>query len=247
MARFLNFLPLPRLMKKKQNTCNNSSIESLPMELLTEILSQVASSSVTDLSNAKQSCRKLLKAGNDDYVFQHASLDKFPIAWPATDRAAYLFLTRCKRSGNAEALYRQGMLEYFSFCCTNSGLQLLKRAAEKKHAESIYVYSVIVLCSGDDQFKKQGSQLLASLTSSRIRECRENIKRVIRWMLIRNIIVQEEKEDSKPRTCNCLSKKNAGWENEDEIIGCRESCLSIGEVTFFCNLLRNYYVFKHFE
>lgn len=234
-----NFLSMKRTRNRNRNKIE-TSIESLPHELLTEVLAQVASASLADLSNFKLSCRNFLQAANDDYVYQHASIEKFHIPWPVSNRAAYLFLKRCKKSGNPEALFRLGMYEYFSLGSTVSGYQLLKTAAEKKHPEATYVFSVILLCSaGGELMRRRGFELLSSLKGYGIRECRRKIRGIISCLWIRKIIVDEE-DDYIAETCNCLRSRKRGWDDGfDILIGCCESCLCVTEVTFFSNLLRN--------
>lgn len=233
-------LSITKRTRKKGNKLG-TSIESLPHALLTEVMAQVASTSLVDLSRLKLSCKYFLQAADDDFVFEHASLDKFYVVWPMTDRHASLFLMRCKKSGNPEALYRQGMHDYFSLGLTNSGFRLLKRAADKKHPEATYVYTIIMLLCCGSQFKKQGFELLSSLKSTYgIRECRTKIRAgVINSLWIRNITVDQHGEYSA-ETCDCLRTRMRGWDDGlDKLIGSCESCLCVTEVNFFCDLLRS--------
>ncbi|KAL5827012.1 hypothetical protein ACOSQ3_018857 [Xanthoceras sorbifolium] len=108
--------PARRPMKRTKS----NNVTFLPKDLLTQVLARVASSSVSDLFNLELSCKDLLLLGQDDCVFEHASMEKFSIS-------------PCKESGNPEALYRQGMLEFFSLYKTSSGFQFLKTAAKKGH------------------------------------------------------------------------------------------------------------------
>lgn len=233
-------LSITKRTRKKRKKLG-TSIESLPHALLTEVMAQVASTSLVDLSRLKLSCKYFLQAADDDFVFEHASLDKFYVVWPMTDRHASLFLMRCKKSGNPEALYRQGMHDYFSLGLTNSGFRLLKRAADKKHPEATYVYTIIMLLCCGSQFKKQGFELLSSLKSTYgIRECRTKIRAgVINSLWIRNITVDQHGEYSA-ETCDCLRTRMRGWDDGlDKLIGSCESCLCVTEVNFFCDLLRS--------
>lgn len=237
MSSFPSIMKRIRKKRKKVET----SIESLPYALLTEVIAQVASTSLVDLSYLKLSCKYFLQAASDDYVFEHASLEKFYVVWPMTNRYANLFLMRCKKSGNPEALYRQGMHDYFSLGLTNSGFKLLKLAADKNHPEATYVYTIIMLLCCGSQFKKRGFELLSSLKRTYgIRECRTKIRAgVINSLWIRNITVDRHGEYSA-ETCNCLRTRMRGWDDGlDKFIGSCESCLCVTEVNFFCDLLRS--------
>ncbi|CAN1182430.1 hypothetical protein LINPERPRIM_LOCUS40830 [Linum perenne] len=64
--------------RRSRTTTRRRIITSLPSELLTGILSHVASNSVNDLFNAKAICKLLSKSGSERHVLQNASvLDKF--------------------------------------------------------------------------------------------------------------------------------------------------------------------------
>ncbi|KAK1576113.1 hypothetical protein Q3G72_011068 [Acer saccharum] len=149
--------------KMKRTKPNNKvgsrcNIKSLPKDLLTDVLARVASGSVADLFNVERSCKDLLEVGNDNYVLQHACMNSFYIApdWHRSDKVS-LFLRRCRESGNAEALFRQGMFEYFSLLETESGLVLLQRAAHKGHIEATYVVGILLLSlsRGDNRLRRR--------------------------------------------------------------------------------------------
>ncbi|XP_057969606.1 putative F-box protein At1g67623 [Malania oleifera] len=255
---------LAKIMKRK--ICvPNRTIKSLPEEMLTEVLARVASSSLTDLCNAKLSCRDFLGAADDNYIFEHASMEKFPVApWPVSEEASS-FLRRCKECGNAEALYREGMVEYFSKMGVDSGLEYLKRAAEKGHVEASYVYGIILLCTGG-QPNQRSLELLSGITKSlmvksrksrtNIRECRRRIQAIIWSIWIKNYIIPPQ----MPRVDHaktCMRKGKAWqdcerpmigteWEedreeegggDDDEAVGC-EACRWYYEVLSFCDMLR---------
>ncbi|KAI3720388.1 hypothetical protein L6452_21304 [Arctium lappa] len=128
----------------------NTIIGSLPRDLLVDVLSRVASSSFTDLFNAKLCCKDYLEAAEDEYILQHISMDKFPIVyWVPPDDESLSFLTRCILKGNPEAIFRRGMMEYFSLTRAESGIDYLKTAAKKGHPEATYAYCMILLSEGD--------------------------------------------------------------------------------------------------
>ncbi|GJZ70252.1 hypothetical protein Tco_0633802 [Tanacetum coccineum] len=58
------------------------------------------------------SCTDFLEATNDEYIYEFVSMEKFPISnWVRPSNKVVSFLTRCFEKGNAEALFRHGMLE----------------------------------------------------------------------------------------------------------------------------------------
>nr|GEY86878.1 putative F-box protein At1g67623 [Tanacetum cinerariifolium] len=128
---------------------SKTKLQYLPRDLLVGILGRVASSSFTDVFNAKLSCQDFLDAVEDEYIFQNISMDKFTIIpWSQQTDSEISFLTKCLNLGNAEALFRQGMVEYFHLVKVRSGLRYLKMAAEKGHPEATYVYGMIMLSRG---------------------------------------------------------------------------------------------------
>ncbi|KAH6767072.1 hypothetical protein C2S52_018055, partial [Perilla frutescens var. hirtella] len=86
------------------------TLETIPYELVTEILSRVAASSVADIYNVKLSSKKLKEVAEDARVYQHACLEKFPIVqWkPLSEKQKY-FLKKCRESSNPELLYRDAL------------------------------------------------------------------------------------------------------------------------------------------
>ncbi|XP_076916169.1 putative F-box protein At1g67623 [Bidens hawaiensis] len=175
-----------------------STVRALPRDLLVDVLARVASSSFTDLFNAKlsyltilfNSCMMLnlpifklifarekintadfefLDSTSDDYVSQSISIDKFPIIhWFPPSKSALSFLTHCFKKGNPESLFRQGMIDYFCMVNVNCGLEFLKRASDKGHSEATYVYGMILLSSGD-QSSQDGLNHLNCMNNSKSR------------------------------------------------------------------------------
>ena len=226
-------------IKPNNKVGSRCNIKSLPKDLLTDVLARVASSSVADLFNVERSCKDLLEVGNDNYVLQHACMNSFHIApeWHRSDKAS-LFLRRCRESGNAEALFRQGMIEYFSLLETESGLVLLQRAAHKGHIEATYVVGILLLSlsRGDNRLRRQGLNLLSCLKRRRcfkVRECRKRVERVVSSLWIYNNV------NVDTRTCNCWNTCRRGWEEDNYGVTCSESCFWDREATLFCNLIRS--------
>ncbi|MED6127807.1 hypothetical protein PIB30_091656 [Stylosanthes scabra] len=219
-------------MLKKKNRSSPSStittIQSLPKDLLVEIVLSVASHSSDDLFNVKKNCKELLDVGKNNYVYRRISLDKFPfIPWrrsPTTEKLS-LFLKRCKENQNTESLYREGLRE----CLGNNenmeeGLKNLDMAAKEGHKEAKYVYGMILLCSSSMENVK-----LVELGLGYLRFLRES-KCVVR---IRN-----------KNTCKGWKLKERVWtlcndEDDDDIVinsSC-EYCRWEYELEFFYGLI----------
>lgn len=221
----------------KPGVSNKSHMKSLPHDLVAEIFTHLASDSLTNLIIAKQCCKDFYNIGNDAYVLQKASMDIFPVApWPKTEKAS-LFLERCRNSGNAEAMFKWGMYEYFSLV-KDSGLELLKGATEKGHVEATYVYGILLLFSGCEDKKQLAKTILSSLNNSekfKVGECRKRVKNIISELRICNNSIVDFQH---PR-CNCWNDCNRGWDADDYGVTCSEECLWVREATLFQDLIRN--------
>ncbi|WJZ81565.1 hypothetical protein VitviT2T_001403 [Vitis vinifera] len=242
--------------KKTKRNSHGSTIEYLPSDLLIEVLTRVATSSFTDLFNAKLSCRNFLEASDDKFIMKNISIEKFPaIPWWQVKDEVSSFLKACKESGNPEALYRQGMMEFFSWKKVESGEEYLKRALEMEHMEASYVYGIILLCKGGESNEEQGMKLLNAVKKSRkLGECRKKTKAFILSMWIRNPIVKcQELVNHHAKTCGRrnnggIGGKRGWWQwiddredNEDkdvEEVNYCEGCMWEDEVSLFCKLFR---------
>ncbi|XP_043717619.1 putative F-box protein At1g67623 [Telopea speciosissima] len=154
------------------------SIGTLPKELLTEVFARVGSSTVTDLFNLKQSCKQFFRAGVDPEVLQRVSLEKLPaIPWRVSSRY-HSFIRQCEEKGNPEALFKHGMVEYFSRMEQESGIELLKKATYHGHEVAAYMLGLILLCT-NYPLKGQALQILKKVeqgcspsSSTKIQKCR---------------------------------------------------------------------------
>ncbi|KAG5521914.1 hypothetical protein RHGRI_034214 [Rhododendron griersonianum] len=147
------------------------------------------------------------------------------------------------KSGS-EALYRQGMVEYFSSMRMESGFEKLRRASEKGHSEASYVYGIILVCKGG-QSSVEGLKLLNAMKSGTtsqstrfaiFQECRKRIEAVIRSMWINNHL-----EGRQSRSCchENTSRLKETWDGRREVeddASC-EACKWDREVSLFCDML----------
>ncbi|XP_042487647.1 putative F-box protein At1g67623 [Macadamia integrifolia] len=161
------------VMMKRTKKQRLPRIETLPEELLTEVIARVGSSAVTDLFNMKKSCKGFCKAGEDAEVLRRVSLEKLPaVPWWNSCRE---FMRQCEEKGNPEALFKRGMVEYFSNKKSESGIEFLKKAACLGHEEAAYMLGLILLCI-NNRLKSQALEILQKVEegspSTKIQKCR---------------------------------------------------------------------------
>ncbi|KAL5569915.1 hypothetical protein UlMin_026490 [Ulmus minor] len=233
-----------RTISADKSLSTPSKIFNLPNELVSKILLHVAASSSIDIFNAMLSCKLFNKQANDDYFYQKRSLEQFPLSrWYLTD-GVLSFFKRCEKSGNVEALYRKGMVEYFSFHLRKkSGLEALMKAANAGHLESTYVAGVILVCSEDESTIEEGKRLLSHIkTNQEIKECREKLEEIRR-----TIWLKQDEEFLRPKKLfDCPVKHNIkrGWNEDEDYMHC-EACKWNREIANVCRNLsgvsREYY------
>ncbi|XP_030960839.1 putative F-box protein At1g67623 [Quercus lobata] len=238
-----------RTTSYKRKSYSSSIKSSLPKDLWTEVLGHVASTSLADLFNVKLSCKDFSELAEDFYIFQQASLKKIPTNPFCLDEKASPFLKLCLNFGNPESLFRQGVIDYFSLGRIKSGLEYLKRAADKGHLEATYVYGIILLCS-EGELKQEGLRILSTLKRSNsggLKECRKRTKTVMQsgfW--VRNFIVGQRVLCCREEPCQVLKRKvlkrNSGWEPNDIELDADDdalcdACSCNCEVKWFSNIL----------
>lgn len=244
--------PLTRSMKKKKDANRASGILSLPNDILVEVLANVGSSSFDDLYAAKLSCKDFNQLGQDGYIFRSVCLKKFPLVPWITSKQRSKFLSRCRKYGNAEALYRKGVSELFSGEKITIGIACLKEAMSKGHVEAMYVYGAILVCCGGD-LKQEGLELLYSLNEHKkkglnITECRGRVKKFICSIWADRDVVTEIVETyrlsggmRRCRDCGDIQDVftiDNGWDynDHDKFSDCN-SCRWHQEVSIFCEKL----------
>ncbi|KAI5670521.1 hypothetical protein M9H77_10885 [Catharanthus roseus] len=224
----------------------SSSLLCLPQELVTKIITHVAASSHTDFLATKFICKDLYKLPEQEegHIYQHVSLENFPIvAWHNEEKHSEFF-KKCQNSKNPEALYRQGVVHYFSDAKLDSAINCLKEAGNLGHLGAHYAMAIIfILC--EDERRQKGISLLSEMKKSKIlgkkvKECRENLKGILKMIWKNSLIVKE-----KPTCCTMehLRKKNKkkmdGWsilEGEDQQVIC-EACCSDFEIASIIDVL----------
>ncbi|XP_043714682.1 putative F-box protein At1g67623 [Telopea speciosissima] len=161
------------------------SIETLPNELLTEVVARVGSSAVTGLFNLKQTCKQLYRAGLDTEVLRRVSLEKLlEIPWRVS-LGYHSFIRQCEENGNPKALFKQGMVEYFSRKEYELGVELLKKATYLGHEVAGYMLGLILLCT-NYPLKDQALEILKKVdqgcspsSSTKLINCRKRLQEII--------------------------------------------------------------------
>ncbi|XP_027345373.1 putative F-box protein At1g67623 [Abrus precatorius] len=238
-----------KLKKTRKPTFKNASspttaIQSLPKDMLVEVVARVASHSFTDLHSMKMCCWDFLDASEDSYVWQQVSLDKFPlIQWFPNDKALS-FLKRCKQSGNIECVCRDGFIEFFCHPNENMGdLEILKVAAEKGHMEAKYMYGMILLCSEDNELRRKGLEHMRFLRKSMcVIACRKKVEQFAQHLWINRALVRNQSPLCRHKSiCNGWRLKKGRWilldedDDDDDFHSC-EYCRWDHELNFFYNL-----------
>ncbi|KAM7257725.1 hypothetical protein ACFE04_013466 [Oxalis oulophora] len=192
---------------------STTTIDSLPRDILVNVVSFVMSNSLRDHSNIKLSCKDFYKIAEDKFVFQITSLERFPMTRWRYREEVYEFINRCKESGNPEALYRQGFIDFFSKKLKVSGTENLKKATENGHVDASYVYGIILLCESDDgTIKQKGLKILS------------------------NCFISGKNCGSKEGT-NVEENSNRWLPGKENNITCCKKCLWEYEAHLFCNML----------
>ncbi|XP_058780248.1 putative F-box protein At1g67623 [Vicia villosa] len=229
--------------KKQHALPSSSSIQSLPRDLLLDMLISVTSQSFVDLYSMKLCCRNFLQVEEENYVLQKVSLNQFPLIQWFPNKKELSFLARCKESGNIESLFREGFLKYFSYPNGNiGGLERLKTAAQKGHKEAIYIYGMIMLCSKDYESRKEGLKHMRSLRMSKcIMITRKKVQYLTSSLWRNNGLLARNQTplcDSKD-TCKGWRVKKGRWllfDDEDDDIESCEACRWDHELEFFYKL-----------
>ncbi|XP_023549317.1 putative F-box protein At1g67623 [Cucurbita pepo subsp. pepo] len=206
---------ISRTTKRARFSACPSTIESLPNDLLIEILAKVAAYSIKDLVHAKLATKEFLKASNHDYIFQHASTGNFRTLRWKIDPEFWSFMGKCVNNGNPEALYRSGMLEFFSQCREANGMKYLKLSAQKDYLEACYVYGIILYTKNLEDEGVKFLKICEEKLGFKMAHCRHKVEEFVYHLWIRNKIFLPKKDSSdqmgsKSMVKNCCKKnKNA--------------------------------------
>ncbi|XP_071700264.1 putative F-box protein At1g67623 [Rutidosis leptorrhynchoides] len=121
-------------------------LETLPQDMLVEILSRVGQESSKQQFILKLVCKSFLNLSDYPLVCKRISLyrwDLVPWRKPKMDH----IIERCYFFGNPNAIFRMGLINYFDKSYTELGLRLLEEAANSQIIEAVYVYGLIMFAS----------------------------------------------------------------------------------------------------
>ncbi|XP_055827376.1 F-box protein At2g35280-like [Solanum dulcamara] len=198
----------------KEKFC--SSIESLPNELLTEIVARVASFSFKNFINVKLSCKVFNEIANEQYVYQKATLADIPIepSWQKQEEEKInkvtSFMELCRECGNTEALYRKGVMDFFKNDRPELAVEFLKQAAKGGHFGALYVIGIITVFWGGD-FKQKGIMLIGNMKETEplrkiTRECRKSLVEILKNIWVKNPLVLGQ----RPTRCTIQHQQHIG-------------------------------------
>ncbi|KAK3024199.1 hypothetical protein RJ639_043776 [Escallonia herrerae] len=228
-----------------------AAIDTLPADLLIhEVLGRVASFSAANLFNAKLCCKEFFNAAEEGCIFQRVSIGKSLDRWHTDEKVKEKlnrFVNVCMEKGNPEALFRQGMADYFSEKQRfELGLERLKRAAEKGHQEATYVYGILLLSTeggGSSEATQEGIKLLNSLKNSStskskslgfVRECRAKIENIFQGLWVNRQLVDRCPIQGKA----CMEEETPidQWNYYDAVedVMCCDACTWHREIDFKC-------------
>ncbi|XP_027099035.1 putative F-box protein At1g67623 [Coffea arabica] len=175
-------------MANEQKGSSGTSILSLPTEVLSEVLARFASSSSTDLFRAKLCCKLFYEVSDADNIYQQVSLDKFEIVPWQKNHKVSRFLEKCRESKNPEALYRKGVVDFFTDKHEDSALECVEEAANSGHADAAYALGIIYIFVGGDELKRKGMRLLkkSRILKGRVKLCRDNLLALLRMIWVKN-------------------------------------------------------------
>ncbi|XP_071739713.1 putative F-box protein At1g67623 [Rutidosis leptorrhynchoides] len=134
-------------------------LETLPQDMLVEILSQVGQESSKQLFILKLVCTSFLNLSDDPLICKRISLDRRDLV-PWRKAKMDHIIERCYFFGNPNAIFRMGLINYFDKSYTKLGLRLLEEAANSQIIEAVYVYGLIMFGSHQIEAKHVGLQVL---------------------------------------------------------------------------------------
>lgn len=129
----------------------------------------------------------------------------------------------CRENKNPEALYREGVVQYFGQSRLEIAINCLKEATNLGHMGAYYAMAVIYLFSGDELKKQEGMKILGEIKTSKtsrikLKDYRTNLKSIINKIWKSPLVLIE-----RPVCCTIIqhkykNRKRTGWLTEDEIV-----------------------------
>ncbi|CAA7059784.1 unnamed protein product [Microthlaspi erraticum] len=162
----------------------SSRLESLPDELLRDIISRVARSDRTDVRNVMVTSTELSIHAKDREVRKSINLSAFT-RFPRWAENFEKLMEKCADGGNVEAHYVKGIREYFLQNNVAVGLNHLKKAADGGYDDGIYLYVILMLCNGETvEGKTYLDKLEWTRNMARGDKCWRNVRRSLEAILV---------------------------------------------------------------
>ncbi|KAF8116081.1 LOW QUALITY PROTEIN: hypothetical protein N665_0022s0011 [Sinapis alba] len=144
-----------------------SLLESLPQDLLGEILSRVAFSSREDIRQCVTVSKTISAATQDFSCIQQTQLTTTSHESSVNVRTLPPAYEQMSPNDNPAAHYIEGLKQYFIHENTILGLFHLKKSAEISYDNGTYIYGILMLCTGNTEEGKLFLGLLDWETSKR--------------------------------------------------------------------------------
>lgn len=94
-------------------------------------------------------------------------------------------LKKCRDNGNAQAHYIEGIIQYFRCDNTNKGLIHLEQAANGLYDDGIYLYGLLLLCTGNiEEGKNKLNSLGWETNTARADTCWRNIRKSLHGITV---------------------------------------------------------------
>ncbi|KAG5619632.1 hypothetical protein H5410_004850 [Solanum commersonii] len=169
----------------KMTMSKKNYIESLPRELLIDIIERIASYSLKDLMRVKLSSKVLNQVANEPSVYQKVTLVNFPYCRWSIFQEAISFLEKSRASGNLEALYRKSVFDFFNRNDPTT-LGMINQAADGGHIGASYVLAIISIFNGGESMR-EGLMFIANMKKTeplKVRRCRHNLRNILGGMWV---------------------------------------------------------------
>lgn len=137
--------PKRRRLETHQTEQTRNAFDALPDDLLVSIMMSVSSTatSPSDLINIMITCKRLYLMGLHRLVLANAALAALAVKASRWSDGAHRFLKRCADSGNAEACFILGMIQFFCLRNRSRGVFLMAKAAMVSHAGALHSLAII--------------------------------------------------------------------------------------------------------
>ncbi|CAM8990325.1 hypothetical protein QQ045_006273 [Rhodiola kirilowii] len=132
-------------------------LADLPDDVLMLILTRLSASasSPLDLLSVSVTCKRMNKLSMSPAVLRELSGESMAVKASHWSESFHRFLRRSVKSGNLEAHYRLGMIQFYCLGHHASGSSLMAKAAMMNHAPSLFSLAVIHFnASGKSKDKK---------------------------------------------------------------------------------------------